>query len=126
MGKKNSITQIPYDLVSVPKTVRELIEQMVFLYIEDYSKNQDPLKNLSASEIEEQSFSGTISFGIRYGEKKIDLQQAVETAWQCFEDGIFRIFSGSDEWKTLNEPISLSEDSKLTFVRLTMLSGRIW
>lgn len=99
---------------------------MVFLYIEDYSKNQDPLKNLSASEIEEQSFSGKISFGIRYGEKKIDLQQAVETAWQCFEDGIFRIFSGSDEWKTLNEPISLSEDSKLTFVRLTMLSGRIW
>lgn len=74
MGKKNSITQIPYDLVSVPKTVQELIEQMVFLYIEDYSKNQDLLKNLSASEIEEQSFSGKISFGIRYGEKKIDLQ----------------------------------------------------
>ncbi len=47
---------------------------MVFLYIEDYSKNQDLLKNLSASEIEEQSFSGKISFGIRYGEKKIDLQ----------------------------------------------------
>lgn len=130
LGKrKNSITQVPYELPFAPVTVRELIEQMVSLCVRDYNErmeNQELLKNLSIADMKEQADSGKISFGVNYGEKKADEQQATENALQCFEDGIFRIFCGKEEWKNLNENIHLSEGSELTFIRLTMLSGRMW
>ncbi len=130
MGKrKNSITQVPYSLPFLPNTVQELIEQVVSLCVQDYNQraeNQELLKTLSLSDIEELSFSGKISFGLNYGEKKANIQQAIQNALQCFEDGIFRIFYDSTEWKSLKEQITLSEGSELTFVRLTMLSGRMW
>lgn len=130
LGKrKNSITQVPYELPFAPVTVRELIEQMVSLCVRDYNErmeNQELLKNLSIADMKEQADSGKISFGVNYGEKKADEQQATENALQCFEYGIFRIFCGKEEWKNLNENIHLSEGSELTFIRLTMLSGRMW
>ncbi len=46
--------------------------------------------------------------------------------FQCFEDGIFRIYLGTEELKKPEDLISLEEDSELTFIRLTMLSGRMW
>ncbi len=39
---------------------------------------------------------------------------------------IEQVVSHSTEWKSLKEQITLSEGSELTFVRLTMLSGRMW
>lgn len=130
LGKrKNSITQVPYELPSTPKTVQELIEQIVTLCVQDYNtrlENQELLKNLSLAEMEDQAASGKISFGVHYSEKTADRQQAIENALQCFEDGIFRIFCGTNEWKSLDEVIALPEGSELTFIRLTMLSGRMW
>ena len=49
-----------------------------------------------------------------------------EHALQCFEDGIYRIFMDGKQLDRLDREITLGEDSELTFVRLTMLSGRLW
>ena len=55
-----------------------------------------------------------------------DTEKAVRNALQSFEDGIFRIFADGKELESLQEPVSLQEGSELTFVRLTMLAGRMW
>lgn len=44
----------------------------------------------------------------------------------AFNDRLFRIFLNGNELSSLEEKINLQENDKLTFIRLTMLSGRIW
>ena len=39
---------------------------------------------------------------------------------------LIRIFLNDNELSSLEEKINLQENDKLTFIRLTMLSGRIW
>lgn len=130
LGKrKNSIEKVPYELDRKPSTVKELIEEMVTVCVRDYNKRKESeelLTSLSLREIENQAESGKISFGVNYGEKNADEKNAIENALQCFEDGIYRIFNNGVQIEKLNEEIELNEDSELTFVRLTMLAGRMW
>lgn len=127
--RKNSITKIPYKLEETPKTVKELITEVVKVCVIEYNQkleNKEILTILSHQEIEEKAEVGKIGFGILYGENQASLEQALENAIQSFEDGLFRIFIGEEEVKTLNQNIQLEEQSELTFVRMTILSGRIW
>lgn len=130
LGKrKNSIEKVPYELIGKPSTVRELIEKMVDVCVGDYNKRKESkelLTNLSLQDIKAQEESGKISFGVNYGERSADGEKAVENALQCFEDGIYRIFCNGVQLEKLNDEIELDEDSELTFVRLTMLAGRMW
>lgn len=128
-SRRNSITQVPYELEPVPTTVRELIIQMVSICVHDYNtrmESQELLKNLSQAEMEDKAAAGKISFGVNYGEKKAEEDKAIANALQCFEDGIFRIFCGTEQLQKLEDTITLTEESELTFVRLTMLAGRMW
>lgn len=128
-SRRNSITQVPYELEPVPTTVRELIIQMVSICVHDYNtrmESQELLKNLSQAEMEDKAAAGKISFGVNYGEKKAEEDKAIANALQCFEDGIFRIFCGTEQLQQLEDTITLTEESELTFVRLTMLAGRMW
>ena len=52
--------------------------------------------------------------------------EAIVNALQSYEDGIFRIFMDDTEAGDLSSPIQLKEESTLTFIRLAMLSGRLW
>ena len=70
--------------------------------------------------------SGKVSFGINYGDQKADLQKARDNAIQCFEDGIYRIFLDDEPLESLDAPIKITKESTFTFVKLTMLSGRMW
>lgn len=128
LGKrKNTITQVPYEL-EAPTTVRELIEQMVRVCVRDYNKrleSKELLENLSLEDMEEQAAAGKISFGVNYGENSADETKAIANALQCFEDGIYRIFIGNTQLQKLEDKTELTEGDSLTFVRLTMLSGRM-
>ena len=55
-----------------------------------------------------------------------DLKEACDNAIQCFEDGIYRIFLDDRPLLDLEEDIGGETDGMFTFVRLTMLSGRMW
>lgn len=81
---------------------------------------------LTREEIENQAESGKISFGISYGEKRADKEAARKNALQCFEDGIYRIFMDGQSLEGLEDKIEVTEDKVFTFVRLTMLTGRMW
>ena len=81
---------------------------------------------LTKEEMEDKSQSGKIAFGVNYGEKKAELSKAQENAVQCFEDGIYRIFLDEEPLENLDDGIFITEESVFTFVRLTMLAGRMW
>lgn len=86
----------------------------------------DLLSYMTKDEIDDRAAAGKVSFGVNYGEHKADLRKAQENALQCFEDGIYRIFLDGKSLEDLDEIISIGEDSVFTFVRLTMLAGRMW
>lgn len=127
--KKNSITKIPYEFETPPQNVREFIGQIVSQCVRDYNRRMEStelLKNLSSGDMEEQAASGKISFGVNYGERQAVEEEAVKNAIQCFEDGIYRIFYGTEELTKTDESLQVAEESEFTFVRLTMLAGRMW
>ena len=104
LGKrKNTVHKVPFEYANVPGTLRELI-----------------------TEIDDMGRIGKIAFGIVYGEKKPDVDEAVKTAIQGFEDGLFRVFRGMDELTELDREEKFNEGDEITFIRLTMLAGRMW
>lgn len=137
MGKKrNTIEPTVYHLETVPQTLRELILEVVKAGVREYEKQMDAgnaeelLRCLTREEIEEQAAVGKVSFGRLYGEGRADYEEAAANAIQCFEDGIYRIFLDERPLERLDENIHTGTDGKndgvFTFVRLTMLSGRMW
>ena len=130
VGKRRPILDnAPYALPDGLSTLRQLIEAVVRQEVDKY--NSRGLENmlvpfLTEAEIADQSIVGKVGFGRLYSDKKADLQKAVETAWQGFEDGLFRVMVGDKEATALDEPLELSDGDTLTFIRLTFLAGRLW
>lgn len=130
MGKrKQAVKPVCYEIQDCPSTVRELICAVVEAGVREYNQRMetsDILSYLTNEEIDDGAVSGKISFGVNYGEHKADLQKAKENALQCFVDGIYRIFLDEKSLEDPDEIISIRDDSVFTFVRLTMLAGRMW
>lgn len=132
IGKKQqSVQSIPYEIQCCPSTVRELILAVTEAEVLTYNSHIDTpqlLAHLTCTkeEIEDQAQAGKVSFGVNYNGKKADLRQAQEHAVQCFEDGIYRIFQDKQPLEKLEDVITVTEQSVFTFVRLTMLAGRMW
>ena len=85
------------------------------------------LRYLTSEEIADAATVGKIGFGADYNGQVQDLTAAIENARQSFEDGIYRIFiNGEEAGETCDTPVTLRENDEITFVRLTMLAGRMW
>lgn len=130
LGKKRSkVAEVPFTLENAPLTVRELIKESVHTCVSEYNervKKGEGATPLSDDEISEMSEIGKIAFGINYGGKAANEASALENALQSYEDGLYRIFIGENEVGSLSDNISLSENDSVTFIRLTMLTGRLW
>lgn len=133
MGRrKKSVEPVVCRLFTAPSTVRELILAVVEAGVRDYNDKlkdgdlQEVLRCLTRQEIQDKAETGKVAFGVLYGEKEADLKEACDNAIQCFEDGIYRIFLDDRPLLDLEEDIGGETDGMFTFVRLTMLSGRMW
>jgi len=129
-GKRKAyITKKELVLNNVPSNLRELITEIVRINVTAYNnKTPEPLliQYLAPDQIENQAQTGKVGFGDRRNDKQADVNQAIQTAILAFEDGIYRVFSGENEVSSLNDPLVLKEGDLLTFIRLTMLAGRMW
>jgi len=130
ISKRNNLIQsIIYDYPICPDTVDVLIEETVKLCVKEYEdrqENSEMIKVLTMDSIEDSSLSGKVSFGRNYGDKKPNLDKAVANAKQSFEDGIVVIFIDGVQMKNLEDSIVLSDNNEITFVKMIMLSGRMW
>jgi len=114
---------------SRPQTLRELLEHIVTANVNQFNnRNREGifLTYLTNNEVENQLAFGKVSFNEKYNLTNQDLKQAIENAILSFQDGIFRVLIGSKEIIDLDEQIELNEEDILTFIRLTMLTGRLW
>jgi len=129
-GKRRPVlNNIPYTLPNGISSLRQLIEAVVRQEVDEY--NNRGTKNmlvpyLTETEISDQSTVGKIGFGRLYSDKKANLEKAIETALQGFDDGLFRVMVGEAEAAELDMPLEVQENDTLTFIRLTFLAGRLW
>ncbi len=127
--KTPSIIQQTIDLEHTPDDVRGLITEIVKASIQAYQQRSDNeiFKILSHEEIDDAAVTGKISFGVQYpkeNKKKPNIEDATAHAIQSFEDGIICIFNGERRLELLEDNINLEES--FTFIKLAMLSGRLW
>ncbi|MEH7335407.1 hypothetical protein V7161_22560 [Neobacillus drentensis] len=129
--RKNFITKQPFEMQKKPNTLRELITQVVTQNVDTFNNKasdpETPLINfLSNSDIEQQAQAGKVGFQTLYNDKQADLTRAIETAIQAFKDGLYRVFINDEEAEQLDSPLEVTEEAEVVFIRLTMLTGRMW
>lgn len=127
--RKNKIDKKKYEISEKITTVKELLTEFVTININEFNNGfteNDIVPYLTDEKINDLSDAGKISFGVDYNEQKQDLEKAIENALQSYEDGIYRVFVNDEEMREIDCEINLKENDELTFVRLTMLAGRMW
>lgn len=127
--KLSKVSESDFWLENEPATVEALIRETVRTCVSEYNLRVDNKKAgqpLTDQQIVDMSEIGKIAFGINYGDKKANEDEAVYVAMQAFEDGLVRIFKDDEELTELAQNIDLKENDLLTFIRLTMLAGRMF
>lgn len=130
LGKRrNVVDKKTIQLDKTPDNTAALIAGIVALQVREYNQRLEQcelLNYLTDEDIQIKAATGKINFGVNYNEMPGDMEKAIRNALQSFEDGIFRVFVDGKELESLEESVMLKEGSELTFVRLTMLAGRMW
>ncbi|MGN0438537.1 MAG: hypothetical protein ACI4F4_08455 [Lachnospiraceae bacterium] len=125
--RKNVIDKVPFSYEKKPGTLRELIADTVTICVNDFiNRKNEKERVIDRDTIDDMAGVGKIAFGIIYGEKIPDIQETIATAITGFQDGLFRVFINDEEIEELDEPVNLCEGDRVTFIRLTMLAGRMW
>ena len=128
--RRNAIETKPYEIDGV-HDIGTLIAAFVTAEVTRFNARAEvgetALRYLTSEEVADAATVGKIGFGADYNGQVQDLAAAIENARQSFEDGIYRIFiNGVEVGDALSAPIALRENDEITFVRLTMLAGRMW
>ncbi len=123
------VKKSPFILKATPSTYRELIEESVRSCIAAYRERAIASKNpapLTDEEYKEMSEIGKLAFGIHYNDAEIDEVKAIAAAIEAVSDGIVRVFKDDEEMLNLDDPLKINGGDVFTFIKLTMLSGRMW
>nr|WP_230199451.1 hypothetical protein [Bacillus ndiopicus] len=126
IGKRKPVLELqPFDIEPV-NTLRGLIIQIVQQNVKAFNNGKSFTMYLLEEDIEAAHEQGKVGFNHKYNDAKQSEQAAVEEALLAFEDGIYKVLYGDIELTKLDEPLQLKEEDIFTFIKLTMLSGRLW
>lgn len=125
---KNAVDKVLFYFDQIPSTVGELITIITEKCVNDHNERASKTEPEPMTEeyLRDMESVGRFTFGLDYNGNLQDRSDAIKNAFQCYEDGLFRIFLNDEELGSLSDSIKLCEDDDLTFIRLTMLSGRVW
>jgi hypothetical protein len=130
IGKRKPIIEGQDLQIQQPaETLRDLIEQIITINVEQYNnRTVDELlvAALSEQEIKDKADHGKVGFNVRYNPSQQDLNKAIENASLSFRDGLYKVFINDVEIEQWQQDISINEDDRILFLRLTMLAGRMW
>lgn len=108
-------------------TLRDVIERIVREEVRSFQKRQHDrqfLRVLTAAEIEAAAEKGKVEMGeSEVPRQAVNDDEAIGTALQAFEDGLYLVVIDEVEHKNLDQEVYLTADSRITFIRLTLLSG---
>lgn len=131
LGKKRAIGQSIIEIADLPQnaTLQNLITNVVKQQVSAFNQRKENptiLSILSKENIAKQSEKGKIGFNDSYNAQQANEQQAIDNALLAFEDGIYCVFVGEEQIENLNQNIEVTENTIVTFVRLTFLAGSYW
>lgn len=108
-------------------TLGDLIALVVRHEVEAFRKRQSErqfIKVLTSHEIEEGVAKGRVQMGTsEITPQTVNVADAIATALTAFEDGLFLVIIDEKRYHNLDEAVFVTPDSRLTFIRLTLLSG---
>ena len=128
LSRKKVIHQEELELKDKISTTKDLIIELVKINVEKFNKkidDKDILSIMTNEYIAEAARSGKIGDEV-HGDKKANLEKALDTAYLAFEDGLYCIFINDEQSEKLDDSLNLKDGDILTFIRLTMLAGRMW
>ena len=128
LSRKKVIHQEEVELTNKVSTTKDLITGLVKINVEKFNKkidDKDILSIMTNEYIAEAARSGKVGDEI-HGDKKANLDKALDTAYLAFEDGLYCIFINDEQSEKLDDSLNLKDGDVLTFIRLTMLAGRMW
>ena len=128
LSRKKVIHQEEVELTNNISTTKDLITELVKINVEKFNKKideKDILSIMTNENIAEAARIGKIGDEV-HGDKKANLEKALDTAYLAFEDGLYCIFINDEQSEKLDDSLNLKDGDILTLIRLTMLAGRIW
>jgi len=109
-----------------PITLRALITRIVLNEVDAFKKRQQDQKLvriLTERQIEDGLEKGRVDSGGRNLHQNVNADEAVGTALQAFEDGLYLVILDGEEQRELDREVFVHPESHLVFVRLVMLAG---
>lgn len=128
LSRKKVIHQEEVELTNNISTTKDLITELVKINVEKFNKKideKDILSIMTNENIAKAARIGKIGDEV-HGDKKANLKKALDTAYLAFEDGLYCIFINDEQSEKLDDSLDLKDGDILTFIRLTMLAGRMW
>ena len=128
LSRKKVIHQEEVELKNKISTTKDLITKLVKINVEKFNKKIDDKNILSIitnENIAKAARIGKIGDEV-HGDKKANLEKALDTAYLAFEDGLYCIFINDEQSEKLDDSLNLKDGDILTLIRLTMLAGRMW
>ena len=128
LSRKKVIHQEEVELKNKISTTKDLITELVKINVEKFNKKideRDILSIMTNENIAKAARIGKIGDEV-HGDKKANLEKALDTAYLAFEDGLYCIFINDEQSEKLDDSLNLKDGDILTLIRLTMLAGRIW
>jgi hypothetical protein len=113
-------------LSSPSLTLKDLILHIVLEEIEAFRIRQQErrlVKVLSPEEIRQGVQRGKIDMGGQEIISAVDVEAAIENAWQSFADGFYFVFIDDKQIETLDSLVNLNDNSEVIFLRLIPLVG---
>lgn len=108
-------------------TLREVIARVVRAEVAAFQQRQRErltFRALTQRQIADAAVRGKIEMGgSEVGQQEVDVEDAIGTACQAFEDGLYLVLVDGEEQRSLDAAVYLKQDSRLMFVRLTLLAG---
>jgi hypothetical protein len=79
---------------------------------------------MTAREISERVEKGKVEMGgSEIPLQDVEEEEAVAVACQAFEDGLYLVVIDGEDYREIDREVRLQPDSRITFVRLTLLAG---
>ena len=128
LSRKKVIYQEEVELKNKIFTTKDLITELVKINVEKFNKKideKDILSIMTNENIAKAARIGKIGDEV-HGDKKANLEKALDTAYLAFEDGLYCIFINDEQSEKLDDSLNLKDGDILTLIRLTMLAGRMW
>ena len=127
LSRKKVIHQEEVKLKNKISTTKDLITELVKINVEKFNKKideKDILSIMTNENIAKAARIGKIGDEV-HGDKKANLEKALDTAYLAFEDGLYCIFINDEQTEKLDDSLNLKDGDILTLIRLTMLAGRM-